>query len=146
MVPNLAPVFLALGLISWLDLALHYSKIVIAGVSMGIAVDDTIHLVSRFRHEFKYRGRYQEALLASMGDVGRALIITSVALVVGFLVSTRSELYSNEVQGLLLAGTIVTALIADFLLMPALIITFEPFGPEREADVLDEEADLRDAA
>ena len=97
---------------------------------MGIAVDDTIHLVSRFRHEFKYRGRYAEALLAAMSDVGRALVITSVALVVGFLVSTRSELYSNEVQGLLMAGTIVTALIADFLLMPALVLAFEPFGPE----------------
>ena len=60
------------------------------------------------------------------------LVITSVALVVGFLVSTRSELHSNEVQGLLLAGTIVMALVADFLLMPALILVFEPFGPEEE--------------
>jgi len=135
MVPNLAPVFLALGAIGYLDLTLDYSKIAIAGVSMGIAVDDTIHLVSRFRHEFKHRGRYEEALLTSMGDVGRALIITSVALVVGFLVSTRSELYSNEVQGLLLAGTIVIALVADFLLMPALILTFRPFGPEAAGQI-----------
>lgn len=133
MLPNLAPVFLTLGMIGWLGLALDYSKIAIAGVSMGIAVDDTIHLVSRFRHEFERRGRYVESLQASMSDVGRALVITSVALVAGFLVSTRSELYSNEVQGLLMAGTIVTALIADFLMMPALILVFEPFGPEGAA-------------
>jgi len=139
MVPNLAPVFLTLGMIGWLDLALDYSKIAIAGVSMGIAVDDTIHLVSRFRHEFERRRHYVEALQAAMSDVGRALVITSVALVVGFLVSTRSELYSNEVQGLLMAGTIVTALIADFLLMPALILVLEPFGPEGAAARAEEE-------
>jgi predicted RND superfamily exporter protein len=137
MVPNLSPVFLTLGVIGFLGLDLDYSKIAIAGVSMGIAVDDTIHLVTRFRHEFRRCGRYREALLASMKDVGRALVITSVALVVGFLVSTRSELYSNEVQGLLLAGTIVIALIADFLLMPALILTFRPFGPETPSESVD---------
>jgi hypothetical protein len=145
MVPNLAPVFLALGALGWLDLPLDYSKISIAGVAMGIAVDDTIHLISRFKREFDRLGRYREALYAAMGDVGRALVITSVALVAGFLVTTRSELASQEVQGYLLAATIVVALIADFLLMPALILTFRPFGPET-ARVAEAGLELAEAA
>jgi predicted RND superfamily exporter protein len=63
-------------------------------------------------------------------DVGRAVVITSIALVAGFLVLLGSVFDSQATQGLLLATTIVTALVADFLLMPALVLTFEPFGPE----------------
>ena len=94
-------------------------------------VDDTIHLVSRYRHEFARRGDYMEALVVSLQDVGLALVITSVTLVCGFLVLTLSILDVTAMQGILLATTVVVALIADFLLMPALILTFQPFGPER---------------
>jgi predicted RND superfamily exporter protein len=130
MIPNLAPVALALGAMGAFGVFLDYSKIMIAGVAIGIAVDDTIHLVSRTRHEFLERGNYAEALRAAMADVGRALFITSVALICGFLVFTLSVLHTQLVFGVLLAATILTALIADFLLMPALVLTFHPFGPE----------------
>ncbi len=131
MVPNLLPVVLTIGVMGWFGIPLDYSKVAIAGVAMGIAVDDTIHLVSRLRHEFGVHGTYREALFAAMTDVGRALMITSVALVCGFLVLLLSVLDSQALQGILLATTIVTALVADFLLMPALALTFHPFGPER---------------
>ena len=130
MVPNLAPVALVLGVMGWAGVFLDYSKISIAAVAIGIAVDDTIHLVSRYRHEFSLCGDYEIALRRAMQDVGRALLITSVALVCGFLVLTLSSLDSQATYGILLATTIVTALIADFLLMPALMLTFHPFGPE----------------
>ena len=61
--------------------------------------------------------------------MGRALFITSVALVLGFLVFLHSVMSSSATFGVLLAITIVVALVADFLLMPALVLTFEPFGP-----------------
>lgn len=131
MVPNLAPVVFTLGVMGWLDSPLDYTKISIAAVAIGIAVDDTIHLMSRYWHEFKVHGDYDEALKASMQDVGRALLITSVALVSGFLVFTLSVMHSQAVYGILLATTIVTALVADFFLMPALVLTFKSFGPER---------------
>jgi len=89
-------------------------------------------MLSRFRHEFRVRGRYEEALRAAMLDVGRALTITSVILVLGFLVLVFSALDSKSSQGLLLGGTIVSALIADFLLMPALVLTLKPFGKEKD--------------
>ena len=130
MVPNLCPVILTLGIMGWLGIHLDYNKVFIAAVAIGIAVDDTIHLMARFRHEFVRSGNYQQALRSAMEDVGRALVITSVALVSGFLVFTFSVMASSATFGILLASTIVMALVADFLLMPALILTFEPFGPE----------------
>jgi len=145
MVPNLSPVLLTLGLIGWLGLPLDYSKVMIAAVALGIAVDDTIHLMFRIRYEFARLGSYRAAVVEAIGDVGHALMITSVALVFGFLVLTLSVLDSQAVQGVLLAGTIVFALVADFLLMPALVLTLEPFGPEG-ARARPGEADLRDAA
>jgi predicted RND superfamily exporter protein len=130
MVPNISPVFLTLGLMGWLGIPLDYNKVSIAAVALGIAVDDTIHLMSRVRYEFERLGNYHDALRESLHHVGRAVMITSVALVLGFLVLTLSVLDSQAVRGVLLATTIVAALIADFLLMPALILTFKPFGPE----------------
>ncbi len=145
MVPNLAPVALTLGAMGWLGIELDYSKLSIAAIAIGIAVDDTIHLVSRYRHEFRRCGDYEQALLAAMQDVGRALIITSTALVCGFLVLLFSLLASQAMFGVLLATTIVIALIADFLLMPALVLTLKPFGPEGASRRQPAEA-LREAA
>jgi predicted RND superfamily exporter protein len=130
MLPNLSPVLLTLGVMGWLDIPLDYNKVSIAAVAMGIAVDDTIHLISRYRHEFQRCADYGEALRASLLDVGRAVVITSVALVAGFLVLLGSVFDSQATQGLLLATTIVAALVADLLLTPALVLTFEPFGPQ----------------
>jgi predicted RND superfamily exporter protein len=130
MVPNVAPIVLTLGAMGWWGLPLDYNKLMIASVSIGIAVDDTIHFMTRFRHEFEQRGRYAEALEAAMTEVGRAVFITSAALVLGFLVLTLSVMASRVMFGVLLAATIGTALLAEFFLMPALLVAFKPFGPE----------------
>ncbi|MFT5040077.1 MAG: putative RND superfamily exporter protein, partial [Hyphomicrobiaceae bacterium] len=130
MLPNLAPVVLTVGAMGWFDIRLDYVKMLIAPVAIGIAVDDTIHHMTRFRYEFTRSGNYAQALEASMLDVGRALFITSTVLVLGFLVFTLSALDAQEAFGLLLGATIIAALAADFILMPALVMVFQPFGPE----------------
>jgi predicted RND superfamily exporter protein len=135
MIPNLSPVILTLGAMGWLDISLNYTTLLVAPVALGIAVDDTMHLVTRYHHEFVRRGSYAEALRASMKEVGRALFITSVVLVLGFSTSVFASMDSQTYFGILLAITIVVALMANFLLTPALILTFEPFGPERETRV-----------
>ena len=135
MLPNLVPVLLTLGIMGWMVIPLDYSKASIAAVAMGIAVDDTIHLISRFRYEFLRCGNYARALELALFDVGRALVITSIALVCGFLVLTLSLLDSQATQGVLLCTTIIVALLGDFLLLPALILTFKPFGDEAPEEV-----------
>jgi len=130
MVPNLTPVVLTLGAMGWLDVPLDYIRLMLATVAIGISVDDTIHHMTRFRVEFQRTGSYEEALRNSFLDVGRALFITSAVLVLGFLVFRFSTLDTLVIFGSLLATTIGVALLADFLLMPALVLTFRPFGPE----------------
>jgi predicted RND superfamily exporter protein len=130
MIPNLSPVFLTLGVMGWFDIPLDYNKLFIATVAIGIAVDDTIHLMTRFHHEFLATRDYRRALVEAVRDVGRALFITSVALIAGFLVFLLSVMNAQATFGVLLASTIFTALIADFLLMPALVLTVKPWGPE----------------
>jgi predicted RND superfamily exporter protein len=133
MIPNLSPVIFTLGAMGWIELPLDYVRLLIASVAIGISVDDTIHHMTRFDIEFRRTGSYQEALRASMSEVGRALVITTIVLVMGFLVFLFSVMDSLAAFGSLLAGTITVALVADFLLMPALVLTFEPYGPERPA-------------
>ena len=130
MVPNVWPVLLTLGAMGWLGIPLDYNKIMIATVALGIAVDDTIHFVSRYHHEFRQSGSYSEALTAAMTDVGRAVFVTSLILVLGFLVNTLSVLDALAKSGILLAMTIATALVADLFFTPALVLTLKPFGPE----------------
>jgi len=132
MLPNLAPVMVGLGIMGWLDLPLDYQRLLMAPVAIGISVDFTIHLVTRYRHDFLERDDYEGALEGSMVDVGRALFITALVLIVGFLVFTASNMDALASFGFLLAAVIAVALLANFFLMPALVLTFEPFGRRRE--------------
>jgi predicted RND superfamily exporter protein len=134
MVSSLASVIFILGVMGWIHLPLDYTRLLIAPVAIGIAVDDAIHLMTRYRHEFLQSGSYETALGVSLRDVGRALFITSVALVCGFLVFVFSVMDSYASFGILLATTIAAALIANFLLLPALVLTFQPFGPPQRRD------------
>ncbi len=132
MMPSLAPVILTLGMMGWMGIPLDYVRLLIGALAIGISVDDTIHHTTRYLHEFGRSGDYEAALLASMRDVGRALFITSVALILGFLVLVTSIMATLATFALLIAATVFVALVADFLLMPALVLTFEPFGLKRE--------------
>ena len=130
MIPNLSPVVITLGIMGWTGIPLDYVKLMIGCLAIGIAVDDTIHLITRYQHEFNESRNYETALASSMEHVGRALFITSVVLIAGFLVFTCSVMASLIQFGILVAATILVALAADFFLLPALILTLKPFGKE----------------
>lgn len=131
MLPNISPVFFTLGFMGFAGITLDYTKLLIATIAVGIVVDDTIHFVSRFHHEFERCGNYQQALYRAMESVGRAMAITTIVLVCGFMVFTISLLESMIMFGLLISLTVTIALIADYFLMPALILKLKLFGPER---------------
>ncbi|MBT8342194.1 MAG: MMPL family transporter [Desulfatitalea sp.] len=130
MIPNLAPVIITLGFMGWWGMHLDYLRLMLAVIAIGIAVDDTIHIVSRIRSEFFRCGNYAEAIRIGLSHVGQAIVITSAVLICGFLVFLLSELAILASFGILLAITITTALIADLFLMPVLILRFQPFGKE----------------
>ena len=130
MIPNITPVFFTLGFMGWVGLDLDYTRLMISTIALGIAVDDTIHMVTRFNHEYQRTGNYELALHNTFNSVGRALTITTLVLVMGFLVFTLSSMNGTVWFGALMAMTVSLALVADFFLMPALILAFKPFGKE----------------
>jgi predicted RND superfamily exporter protein len=132
MIPNLTPVVLAMGALGWANMPLDYMKLLLATIAIGIAVDDTIHLVTRTRSRFFESGSYATALSQGLRDVGPALIITSSILVIAFTAYLLSNTTILANFGLLLGGTISAALFADLFLMPVLIMTTKPFGAEFE--------------
>lgn len=133
MIPNLTPIVVTLGLMGWMGIALDYVKLLIGCVAIGLAVDDTVHMIVRYQHEFSVQKNYRRALTASLQGVGRALFITSAVLVAGFLVNVFSIMQTLVDFGLLVAFTIIMALLADFFLLPALVLFVKPFGPEDPA-------------
>lgn len=133
MIPNIWPIVITLGFMGWSGITLDFVKLLIACIAIGISVDDTIHIVTRYRFEFNKRGNYQDALFYSMRGVGRACSITSVVLMAGFLVNVFSEMLTFINFGILVALTIAMALAADLFLFPSLLLILKPFGPEKNA-------------
>ena len=130
MVPNLAPVVFALGFMGWMDVPLDYMKLLLATIAIGVAVDDTLHLVTRYRSRFYEKGNYREALQLGLTDVGPALIVTSTILTLSFLTFLFSETTILASFGFLLGGTILVALLADLFFMPVLLMQTKAFGAE----------------
>ncbi|NNC54083.1 MAG: MMPL family transporter [Pseudomonadales bacterium] len=130
MIPNLAPVILTLGAMGWLGIPLDYMKMMLATIAIGIAVDDTIHLVTRYRKRFLECGNYERALSLSLNDVGPALVITTVILIGAFSAYFFSSTTILASFGALLAAAIGIALLADLFLMPVLLMKLKPFGDE----------------
>ena len=130
MIPNLFPVLFALGYMGLSGIWLSHVTSMIGCITIGLAVDDTIHFISRYRIEFDRLGNYEKALEATMAGVGRALTITTIILVAGFgsCMTIRMEMYYYF--GLISSICFVVALMADFFIASALILYFQPFGKE----------------
>jgi predicted RND superfamily exporter protein len=122
MVPNLFPVVFVLGFMGWLEIPLDASNVVIGSVVIGLAVDDTIHFLQRFRREFEGTGSVEEAVRRTMGITGTALLFTSLVLCSGFLArASRGTMHNTIYFGSLCALGIAFAFLADVVTTPALI-------------------------
>ncbi len=100
------------------------------GMALGIVVDDTVHFLSKYLRARRDDGLPAEAAVRyAFSSVGMALVVTSVILMVGFLVLSQSSFEINAGMGRLTAITIACALIADLLTLPALLIWLEAKTP-----------------
>lgn len=131
MVANLVPISVVFGIMGWLDIPLDMMTITIASISIGIAVDDTIHYLYRFKKEFGMVHNYDKALTRSHASIGHAMSYTSAAIAIGFFVLVLSPFVPTIYFGLLTVVAMVMALAADLLLLPRLIIVFQVFGKEK---------------
>ncbi|MBN1343474.1 MAG: MMPL family transporter [Phycisphaerae bacterium] len=128
LVPNALPVVVALGVMGWLDIPLDMMTITIAAIGVGIAVDDTVHYVHRFKDELREDGDYVAAMHRCHGSVGLAMYYTSATITIGFAILGLSSFIPTVTFGLLTGLVMVVALIADLMLLPRLLILAKPFG------------------
>jgi predicted RND superfamily exporter protein len=130
-IPNVFAALLVLGLMGWLKIPLDLMTITIAAISIGIAVDDTIHYVHRFTREFGTDQDYWAAVSRSHASIGRAMYYTSITVTLGFSILALSEFVPTIHFGLLTGFAMLIALLANLTLLPLLIVRFKPLGPER---------------
>lgn len=125
LIPNVLPLLFVAGLMGLIGVDLKFSTVVIFTIGFGIAVDDTIHLLVRYKHELPSSKNSKESLYKSILTTGKALIITSFILSSGFLTFLLSDFSSTFYIGLLISITLLFALISDLFLLPILIIYFD---------------------
>jgi len=121
MLPNLAPILCALGLMGWLGLPLDIFTMLIGSIALGLAVDDTIHFMHNYRGYLDAGCDSRTAVHRTLETAGRAMLLTTLVLSTGFLIFTLSSMSNIFNFGMLTAFAIAVALLADFLLAPALM-------------------------
>ena len=126
LLPNLIPASVGFGLWYFMDGQIGLALSVVAGMTLGIVVDDTVHFLTKYKHaRDKYSKSSEEAVKYAFSSVGRALWITTLVLVAGFMVLAQSTFSLNADMGLLTAVTIAVALIVDFLFLPPLLMLLD---------------------
>jgi predicted RND superfamily exporter protein len=121
MIPNILPLLVTAGMMGFSGITLRPSTSIVFLVAFGIATDDTIHFMSRFRHELRIGRDLETGLHNAMMGTGKAMIIAGLILLSGFGSLMTSDFGGTFVIGLFTTVTLLVALPADLLLLPALI-------------------------
>jgi predicted RND superfamily exporter protein len=116
---------LILGLMGWIGIPLDIMTITISAISIGIGVDDSIHYIHRFREEYAIDQDYWPAIKRTHNSIGHALYYTTVTVVLGFSILALSNFVPTIYFGLLSGLAMTTALIANLMLLPILIVKFK---------------------
>jgi predicted RND superfamily exporter protein len=129
-VPNFMAAFLILGIIGLLGIPLDMMTITIAAITIGIAVDNSIHYIYRFREEFKKIKNYNKTLEKCHDTVGVAILNTSITIIFGFSILVLSNFIPTIYFGIFTGIAMLLAMISVLTLLPKLILVVKPFGNE----------------
>ncbi len=124
-IPNMIAAGLVLGLMGWIGIPLDIMTITIAAISIGIGVDNSIHYIYRFRTEYAEDQNFWAAIRRCHNSIARALYYTTVTVVLGFSILSLSNFIPTIYFGLLSGLAMMTALIANLMLLPVLIVRFK---------------------
>ena len=127
MPPNILPIALVLATMGFAHISLDLMTIMIASVSLGMAVDSSIHYVVRFRTELARTGSWEAAVPPTHQSIGRAILYTAFTVLVGFCVLVLSRFTPTLYFGLLTSIAIATALLANLILLPSLLLAARPY-------------------
>lgn len=127
MAPNLIAAGSVLGLMGWLGIPLDMMTITVAAITVGIAVDDTIHYIHRFKTELAKDGDYLASMHRCHRSIGQAMFFTSLTIISGFSILVLSNFIPTIYFGLFTGFAMFMALVGALTLLPRLIILFKPF-------------------
>ena len=131
-VPNFIAAIFILGIIGKMGIPLDMMTITIAAITIGIAVDNSIHYIYRFKDEFKKIKNYNKTLDRCHSTVGIAILNTSITIVFGFSILILSNFIPTIYFGIFTGIAMLLAMISVLTLLPKLILSFKPFGEETE--------------
>ena len=126
-VPNFIAAFFILGVIGLLGIPLDMMTITIAAITIGIAVDNSIHYIYRFKEEFDNSKDYNKTLLLCHSTVGKAILNTSITIVFGFSILVLSKFIPTIYFGIFTGLAMLLAMISVLTLLPSLILLIKPF-------------------
>ena len=129
-VPNVIAAFFILGIIGLLGIPLDMMTITIAAITIGIAVDNSIHYIYRFKEEFNKYKNYNKTLDRCHNTVGIAILNTSITIVFGFSILVLSNFIPTIYFGIFTGIAMLLAMLSVLTLLPKLILSVKPFGKE----------------
>ena len=129
-VPNFIAAFFILGIIGLMGIPLDMMTITIAAITIGIAVDNSIHYIYRFREEYKKINNYNKTLDRCHSTVGIAILNTSITIVFGFSILILSNFIPTIYFGVFTGIAMLLAMISVLTLLPKLLLIYKPFGEE----------------
>ncbi len=125
LIPNLLPIITTAGVMGYLDIPLKPSTILVFSIAFGIAVDDTIHFLAKYRQELKVsKGDIYPSVLNALRETGVSMFYTSVVLFCGFGVFMFSSFGGTVALGGLVSLTLLVAIMSDLILLPAMLLSF----------------------
>ena len=127
-VPNFIAAFFILGIIGLLGIPLDMMTITIAAITIGIAVDNSIHYIYRFKEEFHNLNDYNKTIVLCHSTVGKAILNTSITIVFGFSILVLSKFIPTIYFGVFTGIAMLLAMISVLTLLPSLILLIKPFG------------------
>lgn len=125
-VPNFIAAFFILGIIGLLKIPLDMMTITIAAITIGIAVDNSIHYIYRFKEEFAQNGNYEATLKLCHSTVGIAILNTSITIVFGFSILVLSNFIPTIYFGIFTGLAMLLAMISVLTLLPSLLLIIKP--------------------
>jgi uncharacterized protein len=136
LIPNTIPLIITCGLMGHFGIPLKPSTILVYSIAFGIAVDDTIHFLTKFRHEMKVGNMpISQMLSITVKEMSTSMIYTSVVLFFGFIMFTFSNFQGTVALGALTSITLLVAMFSNLFVLPALILSFERgLNPKKELE------------
>ena len=126
-IPNFIAAFFILGFIGLLGIPLDMMTITIAAITIGIAVDNSIHYIYRFKEEFDNSKNYSKTLILCHSTVGKAILNTSITIVFGFSILVLSKFIPTIYFGIFTGFAMLLAMVSVLTLLPSLILLIKPF-------------------